>query len=78
MNETAPPESGLAVAAARLFVESSPSPNANVEPEVSRDATGDVASVSARAGSAAGSGVGSKARHGALEGVFVLGGLACF
>ena len=77
MNETAPPESGLAVAAARLFVESSPSPNANVEPEVSRDATGDVASVSARAGSGAGSGVGSNARHGALEGVFVLGGLAC-
>ena len=77
----APPESGLPVAAARLFVESSPSPNANVEPEVSRDATGDVASVSARAGSGArsgaGSGVGSNARHGALEGVFVLGGLAC-
>ena len=67
---------GLAVAAARPFVESSPSPNANVEPEVSRDATGDVASVSARAGSGAGSGVGSNARHGALEGVFVLGGLA--
>ena len=77
----APPESGLPVAAARLFVESSPSPNANVEPEVSRDATGDVASVSARAGSGAcsgaGSGVGSNARHSALEGVFVLGGLAC-
>ncbi len=69
-----PPSASSAARSAAAFFAASP--NANVEPEVSRDATGDVASVSARAGSGAGSGVGSNARHGALEGVFVLGGLA--